>query len=346
MAEQQEATASSPPEGENAMFSALLTELRTINANITTMHNDINNLVVEDGQFDLEEGNVPDNSNGGEGEADAGEERDERASVTSEVSVDAKLAQLLTSTKKAQEQTASTSRTNLLSSIAQDLTVSEKAGTAVQKDLANIVISLFKEKLPDDKVQAKIEKYPRPENIENLKTPRVNPLIWNNISASARSVDVKYQKTQQTLLAAISAMVYAADHAVLNHCDKTLITALTDGIAMATQCQHELSHTRKLAMKKELNPDLAALCNTAKSGEFLFGDLSQLSKEITETNKLTKKVRSSHSTSSNRPKATHRPPYNNDNRRFQPYQRPRRGHFLERGRSQGMKRKKDAPMNK
>ena len=242
--------------------------------------------------------------------------------------VDAKLGQLLTSTKKAQEETASTSPTNLLSSIAQDLTVSKKAGTAVQKDLANIVTSLFKEQLPDDKVQAKIEKYPRPENIENLKTPRVNPLIWNNISASAISVDVKYQETQQILLAAISAMVYATDHAVLNHCDKTLITPLSDGIAMVTQCQHELSHTQKLAMKKELNADLAALCNTAKLGEFLFGDLSQLSKDITETNKLTKKVRSLHSTSSNRPKATHCLPYNNtDNRRFQPYQRPRRGHF-------------------
>ena len=42
------------------------------------------------------------------------------------------------------------------------------------------------------------------------------------------------------------------------------------GVAMATQCQHDLSHTRRLAMKKELSPGLAALCNTAiQSGEFL-----------------------------------------------------------------------------
>ena len=91
-------------------------------------------------------------------------------------------------------------------------------------------------------------KYPRPENIENLKTPRVNPLIWNHISATARSTDVKYQKTQQSLIGAISAMIYAAEQAIQSNCDKTLMTALTDGVAMATQCQHDLNHTRRLAM--------------------------------------------------------------------------------------------------
>ena len=91
-------------------------------------------------------------------------------------------------------------------------------------------------------------------------------------------------------------MVHATDHAIKTHCDNVLITAPTDGIAMAINCQHELSHTRKLVMNKKLNPDLAAMCNTAQWGKFLFSDLSQLTKDITETNKLTKKVRSSQST--------------------------------------------------
>lgn len=112
-------------------------------------------------------------------------------------------------------------------------------------------------------------------------------------------------------------MIYAAEQAVKNNCDKTLVTALTDGVAMATQCQHDLyNHTRRLAMKKELNQDLAALCNTAiQSGEFLFGDLTKLTKDIPETNKLTKRVRSSQSSTSGRPQNTYRPSYNsNENR--------------------------------
>ena len=227
-------------------ISALLKEMNAINTNITSMHNDINNLVVVDEDSDMPENEVNDDAADGEAEG----EGTETASV---FSVDTKVDHLLKSTHTSHEESA-TSQMSLLSSIAQDLTVSEKMGNVVQKDLANIVASLMKGKLPDDKVQTKLAKYPRPENIENLKTPRVNPLIWNHISATARSTDVKYQKTQLSLIGAISAMIYAAEQAIQSSCDKTLITALTDGVAMATQCQHDLNHTCRLAMKKIIEP--------------------------------------------------------------------------------------------
>ena len=134
---------------------------------------------------------------------------------------------LLTSTHTSHEESATTYRMSLLSSIAQDLTVRKTTGNVVQKDLANIVASVMKGKLPDDKVHTKLAKNPRLENIENRKTARVNPIIWNHISATALSTDVKYQKTQQSL--------------IQSNCDKTLITALTDGVAMVTQCQHDLT---------------------------------------------------------------------------------------------------------
>ena len=70
----------------------------------------------------------------------------------SEASVDAQVAHLLASQQTAREQTAVTSCTSLLSSIAQDLIVSEKMGKAVQTELANIVTSLLTDKPPDDKV--------------------------------------------------------------------------------------------------------------------------------------------------------------------------------------------------
>ena len=56
-------------------------------------------------------------------------------------------------------------------------------------------------------------------------------------------------------------------------------------------------------MKKDLHRDYTALCNAAtvpSSSEFLFGDLSKLTKNISDANKLTKKVRpASHSTVKN-----------------------------------------------
>ena len=79
MAEEAVASGSSPSEGENAMFSALL----TINTNISTMHNDINNLMVDDGQLDLDS-IVTDRRAGDEGETNVGREGEEHASVVSE----------------------------------------------------------------------------------------------------------------------------------------------------------------------------------------------------------------------------------------------------------------------
>ena len=66
-----------------------------------------------------------------------------------------------------------TSTPDLLTSIAQDLAIEEKTGQAVNAALAAIRSSLLKARLADDKLQEKHKKYPRPANVECLKTPRV-----------------------------------------------------------------------------------------------------------------------------------------------------------------------------
>ena len=55
-----------------------------------------------------------------------------------------------------------------LHDIAQDLDLSEKTGRAVDEELANIVNSLLKDKIPDEKTRAKVDQYPKPANIEGL----------------------------------------------------------------------------------------------------------------------------------------------------------------------------------
>ena len=72
---------------------------------------------------------------------------------------------------------------------------------------------------------------------------------------------------------------------------------MTDVIALAIQSCHDMNNTRRQVMKKEQNKDYSALCNSSTvdaSSEFLFGDLSELAKDITVANKRTKKVRLSH----------------------------------------------------
>ena len=58
----------------------------------------------------------------------------------------------------------------------------------------------------------------------------------------------------------ITAMTKAADLALGKYSqDKELITLLTDAVAMALQYNHEVTHSRRLAMKKEMHKTHAAL---------------------------------------------------------------------------------------
>ena len=105
------------------MFAALLQEMRKMNENILAI-------------TELTE---------------PSEESPERDNNDSE-SLDERLAKL----------TASWStETNVLANIARNLDASEKTGPAVSEGLANIVNSLLKEKLPDEKIQSKIDLYSR-----------------------------------------------------------------------------------------------------------------------------------------------------------------------------------------
>jgi len=96
---------------------------------------------------------------------------------------------------------------DLLAAIVQDLNVREKTGSAISDGLPEILSSLLKDKLADEKIQSKIEKYPRPSNVEGLRTPRVNYLIWNQLPAQVRTQDSKMQKSQNALVASLVARV-------------------------------------------------------------------------------------------------------------------------------------------
>lgn len=234
----------------------------------------------------------------------------------------------------------------LLKELAQDLTVSEKTSPPLREGLAAIFNNLLSEKMGEEKLKAKLDKYPRPENVQGLRTPKVNPSIWSQLSTVLKAQDVRSQKGQSTLIGAITAMTKAADLALGKYSqDKELITLLTDSVAMALQYNHEVNHSRRLAMKKEMHKDYAALCNVSTvdgSSEFLFGDLTKLAKDITEANKLTKKVRPQHSGNSRgHDKYGGRPAYGSQ-RRFQPYPRGKTSDFLGKSRfSKPPRKKKD-----
>ena len=105
--------------------------------------------------------------------------------------------------------------------------------------------------MSDEALGAKIDSLSRPENIEGLRRPKINPLIWNQIhvSASMKTQDAGSQKRQNTLVASMIAMTIATDIVMKKHeRENELLALLTDAIALAIQCYHEASHARRLAM--------------------------------------------------------------------------------------------------
>ena len=113
--------------------------------------------------------------------------------------------------------------------------------------------ALLKDKMSADALKTKLDQYLRPENVEGLRTPKVNPLIWNQISASMQTQDAGSQKNQSMLVGSTIAMAKAADR-VMKNCaeDSELLALVTDAIALAIQCHHEASHARRRAMKKRV----------------------------------------------------------------------------------------------
>ena len=89
---------------------------------------------------------------------------------------------------------------DVLSDIALDLKVKELTGEPINEGLASIVLCLLKEKLPVEKAQKKLVQYPRPQNVEDLKIPRVNPLIWSQLTAQNRTHDSKAHKKHKVPL--------------------------------------------------------------------------------------------------------------------------------------------------
>ena len=301
------------------MFSLLLQEMKSINSGISAMQDSRH---FDNEGVDLDEDTLLSTDGDEEGEIEP---------------QDAELESIDTRVDKLVGQSKTDSNPDILTNIAQEFAIKETTGEEVNESLADIVSSLVKDRLPEDKLKQKLQKYPRPVNIEGLKTPRINPLIWGQISSNTQQSDAKSQKGQHVLIGAASAIVKAVNHVLkADSSNKELITMLTDALAFILQCNHDTNHSRRLALKKELHKDFAALCSVnSPSCEYLFGDLSKLTKEISDANKLAKKVRPS--VSSSRYKKQYNNQNNRSSHRYCPYpaatpNQRGKGSFFEKGR--------------
>ncbi|XP_038067019.1 uncharacterized protein LOC119737026 [Patiria miniata] len=197
--------------------------------------------------------------------------------------------------------TAATSENNseqneLLANIAQDFQIDEQTSDAVHAQLASIANSIMRDKLSDDKVKDMYKTYNRPKNCEKVIPTKVNKLIWDNMSSSTRSQDVKFQKIQTSVIKSVvpvlqlsEQLLQASKKKELDKLDiKPLLRNATDAIALMANANYQLNMRRREFIKQDINPNFKHLCDTTvQFTEQLFGDdLPKQVKDMSEVNKV------------------------------------------------------------
>ena len=120
-----------------------------------------------------------------------------------------------------------------------------------------------------------------PENLEKIKTPQTNQIIWEKLRATTRSTDIKVKRIQNNLAAATTAVARTLEKTD----DKEMVKQLKDGLAIIGQAHVQLNQLRKHTQKKSL-PYTWRQIKEVKSDEFdLYGPDDELRKRIKDLGK-------------------------------------------------------------
>ncbi|XP_072182395.1 uncharacterized protein [Diadema setosum] len=85
-------------------------------------------------------------------------------------------------------------------SFAAKFAVSACVGDPINDELANSTNYLISHCLEEKSMEESAANYPAPSNCPNLLVPKVNPVIWDNVTQTTRSRDVKLQRVQRVHL--------------------------------------------------------------------------------------------------------------------------------------------------
>ncbi|XP_068721936.1 uncharacterized protein [Montipora capricornis] len=235
----------------------------------------------------------------------------------------------LTDSAGAQETPSNEGNFEVLNSLKKELK-KEETGPRVNAELANVVNAMVKEGLPEEKLQEKLNKYHRPENCESLTKVRVNQSIWDHLTPAVRSQDVRLQKVQTSIfkgMCALTTMIdKCLDHIPSLQNGNDLLQLATDALALFANANSELNQRRRELIKPDLHDEYKHLCSSSLAiTDQLFGDdLPKQVKELTEVNRVGKKL------STHTGRSTAKPDYRRHNLyahgrgrpRYQQYRKP------------------------
>ena len=188
----------------------------------------------------------------------------------------------------------------LLDSLASEVNKDEQCGPPIHGKLADIIENLAKGGIAEEKRAEKIKAQHRPKNCPLMTCAYLNTELWDLVQVETRSRDARLQKVEQSMVAGLVPVINLANtmiNSVVNN-DKlpsrtSMIEMLTDSITLIMSSKHELDMRRRELIRPDLQTEFRGICNPKHPvTEYLFGsDLTQVIKDITETSRVTNKIR-------------------------------------------------------
>ena len=100
---------------------------------------------------------------------------------------------------------------DLLDSLTQAFISSVKKSPPITTQIADLIDNILSGKLSADKAKERGENYFPPENCSRFGTVTVNKEIWGLLSRRAKTVDLAFQRVQDTLTQGLSSLALLAD---------------------------------------------------------------------------------------------------------------------------------------
>ena len=165
----------------------------------------------------------------------------------------------------------------------------EKLGNKVDEDLSEIANRAFKKACTSEMFTSLVkDKYPRPANVEWVKTPEVPYNVYRRLSSDYKDKDKLLKQVQENFVPVASSLVHALDKLGSGDLNGGL-DILSDTLLGFGYAFTSITDKRRFLIKPKLPDDYKGLISEdcPPTPANLLGDISENTKKISETDKIT-----------------------------------------------------------
>ena len=165
----------------------------------------------------------------------------------------------------------------------------EKVGDAVDSDLADIANRCFRKPFSADEFQKFKEKYVRPSNCDWIQAPEIPFNIYRRLSGEFKGTDSPLRVVQEHLVPVASSLVMALNRLGKGEFQEGMDTLSETLNGLGYVFKANISEKRRSLLKPKLPEDFRVLVSDkcSPSPTNLLGDISENTKKISETDKIT-----------------------------------------------------------